>query len=82
VIVFFLLQDPQAPIVVHVDPQPAVTPPVSYAGMLLSALGLVGVIVVSAFVVGGLIGAVIIWRKRRQDAAESPADPQQHRLRG
>ena len=68
----FLLQQPQAPIVVTVDPQPAVTPPISYGGMLLSALGLVGVIVVAALIVGGLIGAVIIWRKKRQEAADDP----------
>ena len=78
----FLLQDPHSPIVVNVDPQPAVTPPVSYAGMLLSAIGLVGVIVVSALIVGGLIGAVIIWRKKRQEAAEPPLDVRHHRLRG
>ena len=69
----FLLQSPQQPIVVNVDPQPPLTPPISYGGMLLSALGLVGIIVVTAFVVGGLIGAVIIWRKKRQDAAEDLA---------
>jgi hypothetical protein len=80
--VLFLLQEPQPPIVINVDPQPAITPPVSYGGMLLSALGLVGVIVVSAFIVGGLIGAVIIWRKKRQEAAEPPLDANEHRLRG
>jgi hypothetical protein len=68
----FLLQQPQQPIVVHVDPQPPITPPISYGGMLLSALGLVGVIVVAAFIVGGVIGALIIWRRRRQVAAEDP----------
>ncbi len=76
----FLLQQPQAPIVVTVDPQPAVTPPISYGGMLLSALGLVGVIVLAAFIVGGVIGAVIIWRKKRQDADAAPIDPGHQRL--
>jgi hypothetical protein len=79
--VFFLLQQPPPPIVVHVEPQPAVTPPISYGGMLLSALGLVGVIVVAAFVVGGIIGAIVIWRKRRQDAVAPPIDPGHQRLR-
>jgi len=78
--VFFLLQQPQQPIVVNVDPQPAVTPPISYGGMLLSALGLVGVIVLAAFIVGGVIGAVIIWRKKRQDADAAPIDPGHQRL--
>jgi len=80
--VFFLLQQPQQPIVVNVDPQPAVTPPISYGGMLLSALGLVGLIIVSAFIVGGVIGAVIIWRKKRQEANEPPFDAGQRQLRG
>ena len=78
--VLFLLQ--QQPIVVNVEPQPAPTPPVSYGSMLLSALGLVGVIIVAAFIVGGLIGAIIIWRKRRQDAEAPPLDPGHQRLRG
>lgn len=78
--VLFLLQQPQPPIVVTVDPQPAVTPPISYGGMLLSALGLVGVIVLAAFIVGGVIGAVIIWRKKRQDAGDAPPDPGHQRL--
>lgn len=77
---FFLLQQPQQPIVVNVEPQPAVTPPISYGGMLLSALGLVGVIVLAAFIVGGVIGAVIIWRKKRQDALDLPIDPGHQRL--
>ena len=64
-----------------VDAQPAVTPPVSYGGMLLSALGLVGVIVLAAFIVGGIVGAVIIWRKKREDAVAPPTDPGQQRLR-
>jgi hypothetical protein len=80
VTMLFLLQ--QQPIVVNVDPQPAPTPPVSYGGMLLSALGLVGVIIAAAFIVGGLIGAVIIWRKRRQDADAPPPEPGHQRLRG
>ena len=76
-----LLQQPKEPIVVNVEPQPAPTPPISYGGMLLSALGLVGLILVTAFIVGGVIGAVIIWRKKRQEAFEPPLD-RGHRLRG
>jgi uncharacterized iron-regulated membrane protein len=79
--VFFLFQQPQQPIVVTVEPQPAVTPPVSYGGMLMSALGLVGVILLAAFVVGVIIGVVIIWRKRREDAVAPPNDPGHRRLR-
>ena len=71
----------QQPILVPIEPQPPVTPSISYGGMLLSALGLVGVIVLAAFIVGGLMGAVIIWRKRREDAAAPPTDAGQQRLR-
>ncbi len=78
---FFLLQQPQQPIVVTVEAQPPPTPPISYGGMLLSAIGLVGVIVLTAFIVGGIIGAVIIWRKKRQDAVVPPIDPGHQRLR-
>jgi hypothetical protein len=77
----FLLQQPQSPIVVEVDPQPAVTPSISYGGMLLSALGLVGVILLAAFVIGGVVGATFIWRKRRADALAPPTDPGHQRLR-
>jgi hypothetical protein len=76
--VLFLLQQP---IVVNVDQQPPVTPSISYGGMLLSALGLVGVIVVAAEIVGTVMGAVIIWRKRREDAVAPPTDAGQQRLR-
>ena len=75
----FLLQ--QQPILVNVESQPPPTPPVSYGGMLLSALGLVGVIMLAAFIVGGIIGAIIIWRKKRQDAVAPPIDPGHQRLR-
>jgi hypothetical protein len=81
VLPIFLLQQAQHPIVVTVDPQPAPTPPISYGGMLLSALGLVGIIVLAAFIVGGVIGAVIIWRKKRADAIAPPLDPGHQRLR-
>ena len=75
----FLLQ--QQPIVVNVDPQPPPTPSISYGGMLLSALGLVGVIILAAFIVGGIVGAVIIWKKKREDAVAAPTDPGHQRLR-
>ena len=75
----FLLQ--QQPIVVNVDPPPPATPSISYGGMLLSALGLVGLIVLAAFIVGGIVGAVIIWRQKRADASAPPTDPGHQRLR-
>ena len=76
-----LLQQPQHPIVVNVEPQPTPTPSISYGGMLLSALGLVGVILLAAFIVGGVVGAIIIWRKKQADADAPPTDPGHQRLR-
>lgn len=78
---FLLLLLQQQPIVVNVEPQPAPTPSISYGGMLLSALGLVGVILLAAFIVGGIVGVVIIWRKKRQDVLAPPTDPGHQRLR-
>lgn len=61
------------PIVVEVINQPPITPEISYAGILLSALGLVGVIVISAGVVGLLAGWTIIAFKRRHLGSEPGA---------
>jgi hypothetical protein len=77
---FFLLAQ-QQPVVVDLTRQPAPTPSISYPGMLMSAIGIVGIIAVAAFIVGGLIGAIIIWRKRREDALAPPTDPGHHQLR-
>ena len=76
-----LLQQPPQPIVVNVEPQPAPTPSISYGGMLLSALGLVGVILLAAFVVGAIVGSLFILRKRLRDATAPPTDPGHQRLR-
>ena len=63
----------QNPIVVEVVKQPPITPEISYGSVLLSAIGVVGVVVVAGIVVGLIVGATIIWRKRRHEATD-PVD--------
>ena len=62
----------QNPIVVEVVRQPPITPEISYGGVLLSAMGVVGVILLTAAVVGLVAGFVIIYVKRRREAATAP----------
>jgi hypothetical protein len=64
---------PQNPIVVEVVKQPPVTPEISYGSVLLSALGVVGVLLLAGVVVGLIVGGMIIWRKKQRDAIE-PVD--------
>ncbi len=70
----------QNPIVVEVVKQPPVTPEISYGGILASALGLVGVVLLAALIVGALVGGGIIWFKKRHAKAE-PSNPTHVRLR-
>ncbi|HEY6363105.1 MAG TPA: hypothetical protein VIX63_18500 [Vicinamibacterales bacterium] len=64
---------PQNPIVVEVVKQPPITPEISYGSVLLSALGVVGVLFFAGIVVGIIIGGLIIWRKKQREATE-PVD--------
>jgi MFS superfamily sulfate permease-like transporter len=64
---------PQNPIVVDVVKQPPITPEISYGSVLLSAIGVVGVLFVAGIVVGIIVGCVIIWRKKQREATE-PVD--------
>jgi MFS superfamily sulfate permease-like transporter len=61
---------PTNPIVVDVVKQPPITPEISYGSVLLSAIGVVGVVVLAGVVVGIIVGAVIIWRKRQREATD------------
>jgi len=61
----------QNPVVVDVVTQPPVTPEISYGGMLLSALGVVGVILLAGLVVGIIVGGVIVWRRKRTVESDS-----------
>ena len=61
----------QNPIVVDLAPQPAVTPEITYPEVILSAIGVAGVIMVLAALAGLLTGAVIIYLKKRADATRT-----------
>jgi hypothetical protein len=75
-----MLQD--NPIVVEVGKQPPLTPEISYGSVLMSAITLVGVILVAALLIGAVVGGVIILRKRRREArGENLSDPTHVRLR-
>jgi len=72
----------QNPIVVEVVQQPTPTPEISYGGVLLSAMNLVGVILAGALLMGALVGGVIIWRKKRLEARGGRiSEPSHVRLR-
>jgi hypothetical protein len=71
----------QPPIVVDVVKQPPVAPEITMGDVVLGAVGLTGAIMIAALVAGLLVGAVIIWVKRRRDASAPPTDPGHARLR-
>ena len=64
---------PSKPILVEVVKQPPITPEISYGSVLLSAVGVIGVVLAAGILVGLLIGAVVIWRKRKREATD-PVD--------
>jgi MFS superfamily sulfate permease-like transporter len=70
----------QNPIVVEVVKQPPITPEISYGSVLLSAVGVVGVVILAGVLVGVLIGAFVIWRKKRREAID-PVDHSHVKLR-
>lgn len=69
------------PIVVDVVKQPPITPEITMADVVVSAVGLTGVIMILALLAGLIVGAVFIWFKRRQDAVAPPTDPGHAKLR-
>ena len=64
----------QNPIVVEVTRQPTPTPEISYVGILGTAGLMAIVIFVAAFAVGGIIGGIVIWRKKQREARGSDGD--------
>jgi hypothetical protein len=58
------------PIVRVVD---SVTPDVSYGGMLASAVGIVGVVVVAGVLAGAIAGVLFIQYRRRQVERDDPS---------
>ena len=64
----------QSPVLVDVVKQPPVTREIGMADVVLSAVGLTGVIMLAALIAGLLVGGIFIWRRRRHDRSEPPAD--------
>lgn len=64
VAVFALLAQ-RDPIVVEVMKQPPVTPQITIGEVVLSAVGLIGAIIIAALVLGAIVGAIVVLRKRR-----------------
>ena len=64
---------PPSPIVVDVFKQPPITPEIGMGDVVLGAVGLTGVIMLSALVVGLLVGGAFVWVKKMRAAAEPPA---------
>jgi len=71
----------QQPIVVDVGQQPAETARITYTEVILSAFGLAGGIMVAAALVGIAIGALIVYRKKRNEAAGPDQGTDHVRLR-
>ena len=71
----------QNPIVVEVLKQPPVARPLTVGDVVLGAVGMVGVIMAAAAITGLLVGAVVIFIKRRRDAVAGPTDPGHAKLR-
>ena len=74
---FFLQSDP---IVVEVVKQPPITPEISYGSVLLSAVGVIGILFFGGILVGVLLGCAIVWRKRKHEATD-PVDHSHIKLR-
>jgi hypothetical protein len=74
---FFLQQDP---IVFEVASPPPVTPEITYPQVILGAIGAAGIIMVIAALAGLLAGAVIIYVKKRHEAAAPSTDTGHVRL--
>lgn len=58
----------QPPIVVDVVKQPPVTEEITMGDVVLGAVGLTGVIMLCALLVGIVAGGIFIWMKRRQES--------------
>lgn len=71
----------QRPVVVELNQGPAETSRIAYSDIILSAFGVVGLIMLIAILFGAAAGAVIIYRKKRAER-ETPAGGTDHvRLR-
>jgi hypothetical protein len=74
----FLLQ---APIVVDLTQQPPVSPEITYTEVILGAVGVAGMIMVLACLVGLATGGAIIYiKKRAERSGKEPDAPTQLRI--
>jgi hypothetical protein len=71
----------QAPIIVDVAKQPPLTEEITMADVIVGAIGLTGVIMLLALLVGLVVGALFIAIKRRRDAHAPMTDPGDSTLR-
>ena len=69
---------PLTPIIVKVVSDP--TPQVTVVDVLVNALGLTGVIVAGSFVLGGVVGILLIVYSRWRTARSGGADSTDHTL--
>ena len=74
---FFLQQT----IVIDVVEQPPITPEITYGDVILGAVGIAGVIMVLAALAGVLVGALIIYFKKRAEAKSVTHETGHARLR-
>ena len=71
----------QNPIVVEVIKQPPVAREITMGDVVLGAMGMVGLMMLAAAITGIVVGAVVIYLKRRRDAVAGPTDPGHAKLR-
>ncbi len=64
---------PITPVIIKVVP-PA-TPEVGVVDVIMSSLGLTGVILIGSLLLGGLLGLFFIWISRRREARGDDGDP-------
>ena len=73
----FFLQDPH---VVDLVRQPPVSPEITYPDVIIGAVGVTGIIMTLAAVVGLMVGGVIIYLKKRNEARTPSGDTGHARL--
>jgi hypothetical protein len=73
----FLLQ---GPIVVDVVRQPPVTPEITLTDVIVGAVGTAGILMLLSLLAGLLAGAIIIYFKKRAEAASPTSESSHARL--
>ena len=65
--VFAFVQNPQSPIIVKIIPPEQKSELTGLADVLLGSLGLTGVIIVAAVLLGAVMAGVLFWVRSRQE---------------